>query len=72
MDFSGSLNFALRQYIATSVRPGGTPNIVLIIIFITTEIYINLFCIVSTDIIKIVQFPFILLVLSFLNLTLNS
>ena len=46
--------------------------VVLIIIFITTEFYIVLFCIVKTDIIEIVQFLFISLVLSFLNLTLNS
>ena len=38
MDFSGSLRFALRQYIATSVRPGGTPNYLLVNLLILASI----------------------------------
>ena len=38
LDFSKSLNFALRQYIATSVGPGDTPNHIVVNLLILASI----------------------------------
>ena len=38
LDLSGSFSFAFRKYIATSVRPGGTPNHLLVNLLILASI----------------------------------